>query len=396
MCITVASCSNSTQKLLDEMVANSPVKEDLIQESGIDSIMVKVADKELIKTICTFNNPKCAVDSFNVFYYKATKTKTGFYDLLIVQRDTTSYPTSNYYYLVFDEKGALKSKTFIWSVMPDSEFGTWLVSIKTIAQTGVEITYNEYVDELEENSKEVVKLFSINADGTIKETEKAPTVASKGSSNNQEVKDLGLTSIIGNVTKIEKNGAQIQMTVDMQGDKQVVLNTADKTIFYEKDLIDPDNFDASNAIGKTVVIRAVPQNLQVNGQTVKAFNAYSVFAYKENCFENAAISNAKNVYRNLHEIGEMVRKGDKNQMVCLFDYPFTINGEKAMTIKSKEEALEKFDVIFTPSVKMALLNTTFNDAFSTYEGVTIASGKVWFKAKSESDEELRIYVINAD
>ena len=105
-------------------------QDQYIAESAINEAMVELTSQDLKKTICTFSNPTCTVDSFELFYYKATKKASGFYDMLIVQRDTTSYPTSEYYYLVFDNKAVLKSKTLIWSITPDSGGGVnWLLVV---------------------------------------------------------------------------------------------------------------------------------------------------------------------------------------------------------------------------------------------------------------------------
>lgn len=380
-----ASCTNSSVKTLDEIVAQSPIKGEVIEESTIDEAMIKLTDNDLKKTICKFSNSTCTVDSFELFYYKATKKASGFYDMLIVQRDTTAYPTSDYYYLVFDEKAILKSKTHIWSITPDSEYGEWLTSLKMVEQRGVEVSYTIYNDV---NEKETIsiKTWTINNDGTVTATG-GSMVTNSSSSDAKSVKDLGLISIIGDIVDASKDGAIITLTVNMGGERVITVNTADKDVFVDQELLNPEQFTAANIIGKTVVIRAVEEG-------ENSYKAYSAFQYQENAFESAPIAIALDVYKSLTELSEIVRKGDKEEMVCIFDYPFNINANKTITIKNKKEALQQFDKIFSPKVKMALLNTTFNDAFATCHGVAIASGTIWFQPRSENDSELRIYVIN--
>ena len=70
------------------------------------------------------------------------------------------------------------------------------------------------------------------------------------------------------------------------------------------------------------------------------------------------------------------------------------DSKSVIDLRNKQEALQQFDRIFSPKVKMALLNTTFDDAFATCQGVAIASGTIWFQPYSENDSELRIYGSN--
>ena len=382
--LTMISCSNSMVKTLDDIVNQSPIKDPIIAESAINEAMVELTSQDLKKTICTFSNPTCTVDSFELFYYKATKKASGFYDMLIVQRDTTSYPTSEYYYLVFDNKAVLKSKTLIWSITPDSEYGEWLTSLRMLEQNGIELTYTTYDDTNEKGSKNI-KTFTINEDGTITTSNGGANTSSTTNKNN--FNDLGLISIIGNVIDASKDGATITLTVDMGGARVITVNTANKNVYIDQELLTPEHFTPAQVMGKMVVIRAVEEG--ENG-----YEAYSIFEYKENAFESAPIAIALDVYKSLTEMGEIVRRGKKEEMVCLFEYPFNINADKTITINNKQEALQQFDRIFSPKVKMALLNTTFDDAFATCQGVAIASGTIWFQPHSENDSELRIYVIN--
>jgi hypothetical protein len=253
-----------------------------------------------------------------------------------------------------------------------------------LEQNGIELTYTTYDDTNEKGSKNI-KTLTINEDGTITTSNGGANTSSTTNKNN--FNDLGLISIIGNVIDASKDGATITLTVDMGGARVITVNTANKNVYIDQELLTPEHFTPAQVMGKMVVIRAVEEG--ENG-----YEAYSIFEYKENAFESAPIAIALDVYKSLTEMGEIVRRGKKEEMVCLFEYPFNINADKTITINNKQEALQQFDRIFSPKVKMALLNTTFDDAFATCQGVAIASGTIWFQPYSENDSELRIYVIN--
>lgn len=301
--LTMISCSNSMVKTLDDIVNQSPIKDPIIAESAINEAMVELTSQDLKKTICTFSNPTCTVDSFELFYYKATKKASGFYDMLIVQRDTTSYPTSEYYYLVFDNKAVLKSKTLIWSITPDSEYGEWLTSLRMLEQNGIELTYTTYDDTNEKGSKNI-KTLTINEDGTITTSNGGANTSSTTNKNN--FNDLGLISIIGNVIDASKDGATITLTVDMGGARVITVNTANKNVYIDQELLTPEHFTPAQVMGKMVVIRAVEEG--ENG-----YEAYSIFEYKENAFESAPIAIALDVYKSLTEMGKIVRRGKKKK-----------------------------------------------------------------------------------
>lgn len=97
----------------------------------------------------------------------------------------------------------------------------------------------------------------------------------------------------------------------------------------------------------------------------------------------------------MFEIAKAAVAADEKAAVAeLILLPLQVNGETPITIKSKEEFIEKYDQIITPSVKDALAAQKVDDLFVRDQGVMVGSGELWFGASAEEPQVYGIIAVN--
>ncbi|MEV5029865.1 hypothetical protein [Paenibacillus sp. LPE1-1-1.1] len=89
-----------------------------------------------------------------------------------------------------------------------------------------------------------------------------------------------------------------------------------------------------------------------------------------------------------------VAANEKDAVAELILLPLQVNGEIPYAVKSKEEFIEKYDQIITPSVKEALEAQKVDDLFVRDQGVMVGDGELWFGASAEEPQAYGIIAVN--
>ena len=88
-------------------------------------------------------------------------------------------------------------------------------------------------------------------------------------------------------------------------------------------------------------------------------------------------------------------KNEKDWIANHVKYPLytTLNNEKAIKIKNKQQLLDHFDQVFHKTFKEKILNFCSCNLFCNYHGVMLGNGEIWIYQKPNSTEKKYDYYI---
>lgn len=92
---------------------------------------------------------------------------------------------------------------------------------------------------------------------------------------------------------------------------------------------------------------------------------------------------------------QALRTNDKQWVADHTRYPLRVHAAKASKVASKAALLRRYNAIFTPKVKAAVLAQEPAKVFRNWQGTMIGEGATNVWARSEDDQpELRIITVN--
>lgn len=101
----------------------------------------------------------------------------------------------------------------------------------------------------------------------------------------------------------------------------------------------------------------------------------------------------------MKQVKTSILNGDKKWIANHISYPIKTNiyKNKAITITTKNQLIENFDLIFHQAYKDTIQSLCVCNMFSNYEGVMLGNGQIWIYNKPNSSKEnsnFRIIAIN--
>ena len=102
-------------------------------------------------------------------------------------------------------------------------------------------------------------------------------------------------------------------------------------------------------------------------------------------WKNAGITNIKGMKLFVKKLQQWIVLNDKDSLASALKYPL------GKTIKTKLDAVAKYDSLFTKEVKLSFATLNFNQLFRNQNGVMTSGGKVWF---AQEGKGFKITAIN--
>lgn len=97
-----------------------------------------------------------------------------------------------------------------------------------------------------------------------------------------------------------------------------------------------------------------------------------------NKYEAAGIDDPAVVQAFFAKLQQAVKKNDKKTVSTLVHYPLRVSSDSGTySFTTPERFIAKYNSIITPKVKKAIVNSTEQDLFATWQGVATESGDVW-------------------
>lgn len=88
-------------------------------------------------------------------------------------------------------------------------------------------------------------------------------------------------------------------------------------------------------------------------------------------WKNAGITDVKGLKLFIKQLQQWVMMNDKEKLAAAVQYPLN------KTIKTKEDLIANYDMVFTKNVKLSFATLNFNQLFRNAYGVMTDGGKVW-------------------
>ncbi len=85
----------------------------------------------------------------------------------------------------------------------------------------------------------------------------------------------------------------------------------------------------------------------------------------------AGIADVKGLKLFIKQLQQWVMMNDKEKLAAAVQYPLN------KTIKTKEDLIANYDMVFTKNVKLSFATINFNELFRNTKGVMTEGGKVW-------------------
>jgi hypothetical protein len=102
---------------------------------------------------------------------------------------------------------------------------------------------------------------------------------------------------------------------------------------------------------------------------------------------------AKQARAFLKELKAAVQADDRGRIADMISYPLNvIRVDKRTRIPNKATLLSRYDNIFTPHIKEAILHQSARCLFGNANGEMIGTGEVWFSEMGNG--EVKIYTVN--
>jgi hypothetical protein len=97
-----------------------------------------------------------------------------------------------------------------------------------------------------------------------------------------------------------------------------------------------------------------------------------------------------------------LKRDDRPAVASLVHYPLLVTAGGRKQIRSRAELLTKFDSIFNPPVRAAILKATADDVWGNSHGFMIGRGVIWFdgivprnqRAAGHANYPLRLITVN--
>jgi hypothetical protein len=105
----------------------------------------------------------------------------------------------------------------------------------------------------------------------------------------------------------------------------------------------------------------------------------------------AEIDTFENFYQDFRAA---VKRGDKQAVAAMFDYPMSIRGAHKRTVRTKADFLKSYDKIITPSAAKALAATSPAALWGRDQGICVGAGAVWLNANMNKKNRFVITSIN--
>jgi len=80
----------------------------------------------------------------------------------------------------------------------------------------------------------------------------------------------------------------------------------------------------------------------------------------------------------LAKFQDALKHDDRRAVASLVHYPLLVTAGRKRRIGTRAELLADFDHIFTPSIRVAVLNATADDVWGNANGFMIGRGVIWF------------------
>jgi len=103
-------------------------------------------------------------------------------------------------------------------------------------------------------------------------------------------------------------------------------------------------------------------------------------------FWNAGIDKDQAVYNAFHQLQTAVARGDRKSAARLMEYPLNVDWAKpgarkfhSVEIQSQSEFIRKYRWIMTPKLQAIILKSKPSDLWSSWRGVAVGQGDVWFE-----------------
>jgi hypothetical protein len=87
-----------------------------------------------------------------------------------------------------------------------------------------------------------------------------------------------------------------------------------------------------------------------------------------------------------------VVENNKAEIASLMSYPVRVNrGNSVRKIRSRDQLVRNFDLVFTSEVKQEVMRQSANCLFANGQGVMIGNGQVWF---TQVNGKMKIIALN--
>ena len=96
-------------------------------------------------------------------------------------------------------------------------------------------------------------------------------------------------------------------------------------------------------------------------------------------YEVAGVTDDEVVHRGARAFWDAVKRGDRQVVAALVAYPITIRlGERPVKIANAADFVVRYDEIFTPAFRDAVVKALPRNMFARDQGVMLGNGQVWF------------------
>ena len=127
--------------------------------------------------------------------------------------------------------------------------------------------------------------------------------------------------------------------------------------------------------------------MQVSALSAEELKDDSVFADGSipTSWAIAGITDVKGLKLFIKQLQQWVITNDKEKLAAVIKYPLN------KTIKTKDQLIANYDMVFTKEVKLSFATINFNQLFRNTKGVMTDGGKVWL---IQQGKEFKIIALN--
>jgi hypothetical protein len=76
-----------------------------------------------------------------------------------------------------------------------------------------------------------------------------------------------------------------------------------------------------------------------------------------------------------------LRRDDRLALIGMVHFPLLTSVSKSLAhVRSKEQLLANYDLVFSPDVRCMVLAATVKDVWGNYQGFSITQGTIWFES----------------
>lgn len=135
---------------------------------------------------------------------------------------------------------------------------------------------------------------------------------------------------------------------------------------------------------------SVTQLMKVSDLSAEELKDDSVFkdGSKPTSWDNAGITDVKGLKLFIKQLQQWIISNNKEKLASVVRYPLN------KYMKTKENVLANYDLIFTKGVELSFATTNFSQLFRNANGVMLDGGKVWINQQGKGFKIIAINYAN--